>query len=115
MDELYLKIIQKRFFQSTKSSTGASKSEARCPGVQFLSESAGKEGQASVLSDRSSHRGSHGPACRRRQLLDLCIQPPDDPLQGFTALKKNKPINRRLVHTGGNKKFCKVNRRKRRE
>lgn len=43
----------------------------------------------SFLSDRCSHGGSYGPTCCGCQLLDLCVQPPDDPLHGFPALSHN--------------------------
>lgn len=66
--------------------------------VCSLSNYAGKERWVSFLSDRSRQGGAHGPTCCGCQFLDLCIQSPDYPLHGFTALIKNRHkalINRR--------------------
>lgn len=71
-------------------STRTSEREAGCTGLQLLSDSAGKERQVSFLGDRGSHGGTYGPACCGCQLLDFCVQFPDYPLHGFTALIKNK-------------------------
>lgn len=46
----------------------------------------GEVRSVSFLGDRCGHGGSYGPSRRRRQLLDLHVQLPDDPLHGFAAL-----------------------------
>lgn len=68
--------------------------------MKFLLVSDGKEGQVSFLGDCSSHGGAYGPPRCGRQLLDFCIQPPDYPLHGFTALWENK--HNTLVHNKEN-------------
>lgn len=48
----------------------------------------------SFLGDRCGHWRPYGAAGRGRQLLDLCVQPPDDPLHSFAALDQiRKKIN----------------------
>lgn len=42
----------------------------------------------SFLGDGRGHGRPYGPARRGRQLLDLCVQPPDDPLHGFATLRQ---------------------------
>lgn len=46
----------------------------------------GEVRSVSFLGDRCGHGRSYGPSRRRRQLLDLRVQLPDDPLHGFAAL-----------------------------
>lgn len=50
-------------------------------------------GSVSFLGDGRGHGGSYGPPRRRRQLLDLRVQPPDDPLHGFAALEQIRDVS----------------------
>lgn len=40
----------------------------------------------SFIGDGCGHGGPYGRTRRGRQLLDLSVQPPDDPLHGFATL-----------------------------
>lgn len=44
----------------------------------------------SFLCDGRGHGGPYGRPRRGRQLLDLRVQPPDDPLHGFATLDQGR-------------------------